>query len=223
VHRQSWLDERRSTVAAFYDSIAPTYDNLLYPTDLQNQWLERMLAFCGPNSLLLDAPCGTGKYFQTVASAGHRIVGIDESASMLEQARARDIAVSLERMGLLDLSYVNEFDAAMTIDSMENVAPEDWPLVLANLQRALRPHGLLYITVEELDDAVVDDAFERLVRLGIPAVRGEVVEGDVAGYHYYPGPDRVIRWCDAAGLEIVDQGHKREEEWAYHHLLLRAR
>ena len=27
----------------------------------------------------------------------------------------------------------------MTIDGLENVPPEDWPLVLANLRRALRP------------------------------------------------------------------------------------
>jgi SAM-dependent methyltransferase len=217
-----WIAERRAAVAAFYDSIAPTYDDLDYPTDMQREFVHRLLTLCPRNSLLLDAPCGTGKYFPMVAAAGHRVVGIDESARMLEQARAHAIAVSLERIGLQDLPYVGEFDAAFAIDSMENVAPEDWPLVLANLRRALRPGGVLYITVEELDAAAVEDAFQELVHLGLPAVRGEVVEGDVAGYHYYPGRDRVVRWCEATGLEISHEDHKQEDGWGYHHLLLRA-
>jgi hypothetical protein len=31
----------------------------------------------------------------------------------------------------------------MCVDAMENVFPEDWPQVLANLRRALRPGGHL--------------------------------------------------------------------------------
>jgi hypothetical protein len=30
---------------------------------------------------------------------------------------------------------------------MENVPPEQWPLVLANLHRAVRPGGVMYLTV----------------------------------------------------------------------------
>jgi ubiquinone/menaquinone biosynthesis C-methylase UbiE len=108
---------------------------------------------------------------------------------MLDQARACGIAVSLERIALQDLPYRQHFDAVLTIDALENVPPEEWPLVLANLQRAVRPGGLLYLTVEEIGPSAIDAAFEALSREGKPAVRGEVVKGDVAGYHYYPGRD----------------------------------
>ena len=54
---------------------------------------------------------------------------------------------------------------------------------------------------------------------GIPAVRGEVIEGDVAGYHYYPGRERVLGWFAAEGLEIVEEGYKQEGGgWGYRHL-----
>ena len=110
----------------------------------------------------------------------------------------------------------------MTIDAMENVAPEDWPLVLANLRRAVRPGGHLYMTVEEENDANVDSAYAALSAAGAPAVRGEVVEGDVAGYHFYPGRRRVIEWIHAAGLEVVDEGFKQEDGWGYRHFLLQS-
>ena len=92
--------------------------------------------------------------------------------------------------------------------------------VLANLHRALRPGGHLYLTVEEhldIDFAAVHDA---LLARGLPAVLGEVVDGDVAGYHYYPSREQVIGWTAAAGLTLIDEADHQEDGWGYRHLLL---
>ena len=141
---------------------------------------------------------------------------------MLAEARAKGIAVSLEHVGLQELSYDRAFDAVMTIDAMENVSPEDWPLVLARLNRAVRPGSHLYLTVEEVDDVVVDAAHASLSAGGFPAVRGEIVEGDVAGYHYYPGRDRVLTWIAAEGLEVVTEEYQHARDaWGYRHFMLR--
>ena len=219
--RQTWLDERRAAVLACYDQEAASYDEHGYPTQVQQEWVARLLARCPAAATILDAPCGTGRYFPMVAAAGHRVVGADQSAGMLAQARARGVAISLDRVSLQELPYTGEFDAVMTIDAMENVPPEDWPLVLANLRRAARPRGLLYLTVEEVAEAVIEDAFAALTRRGQPARRGEVVDGDVAGYHYYPGRAQVADWLRAADLEIIDEGFSQEDGWGYRHFLLR--
>ena len=219
--RQAWLAERRAAVAAAYDSAAATYDDHEYPSDTQREWIARMLRLIPPGGTVLDAPCGTGKYFPLVAGAGHRVAGADGSAGMLAQAAARGIAFSLEHTALQDLEYAHEFDAVMTVDAMENVPPEDWPPVLANLHRAVRPGGYLYLTVEEQDQRGIEQAFESLSARGLPAVRGEIIEGGAAGYHYYPGRDRAIGWLRQEGLEIIDEGFKQEEGWGYRHFLLR--
>ena len=219
--RQVWLAQRRQAVIASYDAEAATYDEHEYPSDMQREWVARALRLIPPGGTVLDAPCGTGKYFPVLAAAGHPVVGADQSAGMLAQARARGIAVALEHVALQDLSYAQEFDAVITVDAMENVAPEDWPLVLANLHRAARPGGVMYLTVEETDQSEVDQAFAGLSARGLPAVRGEVVEGDVAGYHYYPGREQVLEWFGREGLEIADEGFGQEEGWGYRHFLLR--
>src|SRR5262245_18742870 len=36
-------------------------------------------------------------------------------------------------------------------------------------------------------------------------VRGEIVEGDVAAYHYYPGSDEAAGWIQCEGLAIADE------------------
>jgi 2-polyprenyl-3-methyl-5-hydroxy-6-metoxy-1,4-benzoquinol methylase len=221
--RQAWLAERRAAVVASYDADAPAYDEHEYPSDLQREWVARALGLIRPGGMVLDAPCGTGKYFPVVAAAGHQVAGADQSAGMLAQARERGIAVRLDQVALQDLSYDGEFDAVLTVDAMENIPPEDWPLVLANLHRAVRPDGILYLTVEEVEQAKIDQAFQRLSARGLPAVRGEIVEGgEVADYHYYPGRDQAVGWFGHEGLTIIDEGFRWEDGWAYRHFLLRA-
>jgi cyclopropane fatty-acyl-phospholipid synthase-like methyltransferase len=220
--RQAWLAERRAAVVADYDAEAPAYDMNLYPAGTQETWVARLLGMIPAGSTVLDAPCGTGRYFPLIAGAGMRVIGVDQSAGMLAQARARNLASILELKSLQDLSYAAEFDATVTIDAMENVPPDDWPTVLANLRRAVRPGGVLYLTVEEASDQRIGHAFEALTARGLPAVRGEIIEGDVAGYHYYPGRDRVMGWFEAAGLDVIDEDYSAEEDWGYRHFLLRA-
>ena len=219
--RAAWLRERREAVQAQYDAEAPTYDDQPYPTTSHTAFIDRLVATCPDDGIVLDAPCGTGQYFARIRDAGRRVVGIDQSGGMLERASRRGLAERLERIGLQEMAFEADFDGAMTVDAMENVSPEDWPVVLRTLRRAVRLGGHLYVTVEEVDEDEIDAAWTANREQGLPAVRGEVIEGDVAGYHYYPGRRRVRDWLSAEGLTLVDEATDQEDDWAYWHLLLR--
>lgn len=78
----------------------------------------------------------------------------------------------------------------MCIDAMEHVTPEDWQRVLANLRRAVRPGGHLYLTVEEVDRRELDRAFAETNETGIPAIYGEDVGEGTGGYHLDSRPAR---------------------------------
>ena len=223
MNRTAWLRQRRASVEAAYDLEAPAYDEHPYPTVFHSRFVDRLLTTCRAGGLVLDAPCGTGGYFARVSASGRRVVGIDQSAGMLAKARERGTAERLEHVGLQEMAFDAEFDAAMTIDAMENVPPEDWPVVVANVRRALKPGGHYYLTVEETDDADIGEAFAALQAGGLPVVRGEVIEGDVAGYHFYPGRERALAWLSAAGFEPVHEDFEQHDGWGYRHLLLRSR
>jgi len=219
--RQTWLAQRQAAVVADYDAEAETYDDDLYPAQTQQEWVTRLMRLVPPGAAILDAPCGTGRYFALMADAAMRITGVDQSGGMLAQARSKNLAVALEQRTLQDLGFSAQFDGAVTIDAMENVPPEDWPAVIENLRNAVRPGGVMYLTVEEVTDNSVEQAFEALSARGLPAVYGEVVEGDVAGYHYYPGRDRVLGWFADAGLEVIEEDYSPQDGWGYRHFLLR--
>jgi ubiquinone/menaquinone biosynthesis C-methylase UbiE len=87
--RRVWLAECQEAVIATYDAAAPAYDEHESPSDMQREWVARAAGLIPAGGTVLDALCGTGKYFPVVAVAGHRIVGVDQSAGMLAQARAR--------------------------------------------------------------------------------------------------------------------------------------
>jgi ubiquinone/menaquinone biosynthesis C-methylase UbiE len=96
--RKAWLAERRAAVLAEYDEIAAKYDSLGYPVTLQAGFVARVAGMCPPDGIVLDAPCGTGKYFAIVAAAGRRVAGIDQSAGMLAQAARKGIAETLAQV-----------------------------------------------------------------------------------------------------------------------------
>lgn len=221
MERQVWLAERRAALVADYDADAATYGDDAYPAGMQREWVARVLGLIRPGGIVLDAPCGTGKYFPMLAGAGVRVAGADQSAGMLAQARVRGIAFSLEHTSLQELSFAGRFDAVLTIDAMQHIPPEDWPGVLANLRRAARPGGLVYLTVHELERHHLGRAFESLSARGLPAVWGELAEPDTLGYYYCPGRDQAVDWFGQQGLAIADEGFRRENGWGYRHFLLR--
>jgi 2-polyprenyl-3-methyl-5-hydroxy-6-metoxy-1,4-benzoquinol methylase len=225
--RRAWLDERRAAVRVDYDTDAATYDTGLYPiSDVHRSFVARVVDACPPDGIVLDIPCGTGRYFALVVDRGRRVVGADQSSGMAAQARAHGLADSVEAIGLQELAETDAFDGVMCIDAMEHVPPEDWPRVVANLARALRPDGRLYLSLEVMADqaAELDRAYAEAVAAGLPVTRGESVGEETGGYHFYPSDEQVAGWLAGAGLEVVDEvTDLTYDEWGYRHLLLRHR
>jgi SAM-dependent methyltransferase len=222
IDRASWLAERRQAVERSYSDDAATYDDDYDPvTPTHRRFVERLVETTPPGGTVLDIPCGTGPYFDLVIGSGRRVVGADQSAGMLEAARTRHPDVRLELVGLQEVDLGSTFDAVMTIDSMEHVPPEEWPLVVGNLRSVLLPGGHLYLTVEEIDDGEVAAAFDDLTSRGLPAVRGEHDGEQAGGYHFYPDRGRVVGWLAAAGLTVVDEADEALDGYAYWHVLAR--
>ena len=220
VDREAWLRERRQTAEERHDTIhAFTYDEQygeIGPT--HRRFVADLLERCAPGGTVLDAACGTGKYFAMVLDAGRRVVGTDQSTGMLARARARFPGVPLERVGLQELAFDAEFDAVMCIDAMENIPPEDWPRVVGNLRRALRPGGHLYLTVEQVDDEELDRELAEATARGLPVVRGEESRD---GYHYYPSREQVGYWLEEGMLSVVAEDVSPGDGYGYLHLLTR--
>lgn len=203
--RTAWIKQRRRINEMRMDTLfAPTYDEhwgaVIDPT--HRQMLDHFLACCPSAAYILDAACGTGKYWPLLLERGHSILGVDQSQGMLHQAQAKFPAIRVEKRGLQELDYEQAFDGIICIDAMENIFPEDWPIVLVNFQHALKPNGALYFTVE-IPEEDISEVFQAAVEAGLPVVEGEYVKE--GSYHYYPDIYQVRLWIDTANFEILEE------------------
>jgi cyclopropane fatty-acyl-phospholipid synthase-like methyltransferase len=215
--RSAWLKKQRRLAEEEEDTLyAPIYDEnwgaTIDPT--HQQFFNRFLGRCPPHGLILDAACGTGKYWPMILASGRTVFGIDQSQGMLARAHEKFPDVPMEKVGLQEMGYREAFDGAVCIDALEMVSPEDWPLVLSNLYRAIKPTGYLYFTVEIAAEQDLESAFAAGQQLGLPVVYGEWEQE--YGYHYYPKIEQVKEWVQLARFRLIDETAGDE----YHHCLV---
>lgn len=207
--RRAFLDHRRAVCRRRFDELhSPIYDQrwggYLNPTHAE--FAGDLAQRVGAGAHVLDAACGTGKYWSMLLAAGLRVTGADQSTGMLEVARAKGLPVEIAEIALQDMALLaDRFDGLLCVDAMENVGPEDWPLVLKGFREVLRPGGYAYLTVELPDGEV-------------PGPAGVLVEGEVledGAYHFYPAREQVLSWLEETGFAVVRQA----EGDGYRHLI----
>lgn len=216
--RQAWLKAMRQTILERFDTLwAPIYDGdwgaVIAPTHAA--MFVRFMETCPPDGWILDAACGTGKYWPLVLDSGRVLFGLDQSAEMLQRAKAKYPEGAIAKIGLQEMGFWGAFDGAACVDAMEYIFPEDWPRVLYNFHRGLKPGGTFYFTVELAEESALAAAYQAGLAAGLPVVPGEWVEN--GGYHYYPPIPQVRAWLVAAGFSILEEAVGDE----YHHFLCR--
>lgn len=224
VGRADWIRELRRVNEREEDELAPVFDERWGEIDdAHRAFVERFLSKLPPGGRVLDAACGTGKYFGMVLAGGRTVLGVDHAGAYLSRAGEKFPQAPTEQLDLQDLPYGDEFDGVMCVDAMEMIPPEDWPIVLECFRTALRDTGRLYLTVELAPEDEVRAGTEEGRARGLPLVEGEVIwEED--GYHHYPSMERVRGWLADAGFEIEEDAavmFEGEEGSGYHHVLAR--
>ncbi|HEU4355994.1 MAG TPA: methyltransferase domain-containing protein [Actinomycetota bacterium] len=222
--RATWLLGLRRENEEQESALAPVYDTHWGQIgETHRAFVERFCAGLPVDGDVLDAACGTGKYFGLVLESGRRVLGTDHALGYLDRAHEKFPDVPTEKHDLQDLPFDGRFDGVMCADAMEFIPPEDWPVVLERFHRALRPNGRLYLTVELVTEAEVAKANAEARADGLPVVDGEVIWHDPEPYyHHYPSLDRVRTWLSAAGFAIEEELEGPwDEGYAYHHILAR--
>ncbi|MGH3149537.1 MAG: class I SAM-dependent methyltransferase [Streptosporangiaceae bacterium] len=213
--RRAFIAERRQVSVHRFDTLlSADYDeNWGAISPSHAAYVARLTTMVKPGGEVLDAACGTGKYWPALLAAGLRVTGADQSAGMLAQARHKHPEVSARVLALQDLAAAADlrgrFDGLLCVDAMEYIAPEDWPGVAAGLAAALKPQAPAYVTVEVPDGPLPAPADPR-------QVPGEHYEG--VGYHYYPARDQARDWLADAGFRVQDE---QQGDYYWHFLLQR--
>ncbi|MFG2527441.1 class I SAM-dependent DNA methyltransferase [Streptomyces sp. NPDC048516] len=150
----------RAGQAEAFDAIGDRYDDAFPHKEGQlasGTWLADTLP---AGSRILDLGCGTGlPTARQLSDAGHRVVGIDLSPSMVALARENVPDADFHRLDIADLrggrlDGAGSFDGIAAYFSLLMLPRAEIPYALGMLHDLLRPEGLLALSMVEAD---VDD------------------------------------------------------------------
>lgn len=144
-----------------YDLIAPKFDYTPFRTP--EPVVEAMVAAIRedaakrPVRVGLDVCCGTGAALRQLrAICTERVIGLDFSQGMLDEARRRladapgDADVELVRGNALSLPFEGEVDVVTSVGAFGHILPEEEDRFVAGIARALRPGGSFVFATGEM-------------------------------------------------------------------------
>jgi demethylmenaquinone methyltransferase/2-methoxy-6-polyprenyl-1,4-benzoquinol methylase len=192
-----FVDKSTSSVAAMFNSIAPSYDflNHLLSLSIDKLWRRRLVKRLLRNNpeKVLDVATGTADLALVMAkqSPTVRIVGIDISESMLAigmvKVKKRKLAdrIALKKASALSIPYADEhFNAAMVAFGVRNF--EDLSQGLREICRVLKPAGELAVLEFSMPRHWPFNALYRFYFLRFLPWIGGKVSGNRHAYTYLP-------------------------------------
>ncbi|MFD4025991.1 class I SAM-dependent methyltransferase [Streptomyces sp. NPDC058576] len=150
-----------SAAAAVFDALGAEYERAFAASAAHRESLERLLADLAPGSRVLDVGSGTGRpTAQTLADAGHRVLGVDVSPVMTALAARQVPGAEFRCADIRDLPLAEGgFDAVCVYFSLLQLERGEQTELLERLVRSLRPGGLLVAATVPVDVAGVDAEF----------------------------------------------------------------
>jgi trans-aconitate methyltransferase len=148
-----------------------------------------------PGERILDLGCGTGHLTGQIAASGAKVVGVDRSPDMIQQAREKYPNLQFEVMDGREITFAEAFDAVFSNATLHWIKePEK---VIEGIANVLRPGGRFVAefggkgNTKELLAAVA----RAWHKLGIPGVAPKP--------WYYPSIAEYSSLLESHGLEVT--------------------
>jgi trans-aconitate methyltransferase len=143
---------------------------------------------------ILDVGCGTGHLTEQIATLGAKVVGVDRSAEMIQQAREKYPALQFEVVDAREIAFAEPFDAVFSNATLHWISEPE--RVINGIARVLRPRGRFVAEFGGKGNvAALMDAVERAWR--------KVGVGAAPKPWYYPSVAEYAGLLEKHGLEVT--------------------
>lgn len=145
--------EQPPSPATAFDALGIEYEQAFAGSAAHRSSLEQLLEQLAPNSRVLDVGSGTGRpTAQTLADAGHDVLGVDVSPVMVDIACRQVPRAAFRCADIRELPLdEGSFDAVCVYFSLLQMSRAEQSDLLRMLGRVLRPGGHLAVATVPLD------------------------------------------------------------------------
>lgn len=145
-----------ATTINYYDVHAKEYWDLTRHADLTDAY-DRFLIALTPGAHILDAGCGSGRDTKVFRDRGYKVTAIDAS-SQLARLAAAYTNHPCEVLCFQDMVFHETFDGIWACASLLHIPKNEMRDVIPRFVQALKPGGLLYVSVKEGEgERIADD------------------------------------------------------------------
>jgi len=187
-------DNLTQSIRDSYDLLADEYalriSGELRHKPLDRELLNRFAAEITGRDEVCDMGCGPGHVARYLRDLGTPVFGLDLSPKMLEEARRLNPDISFRVGNMMALSLGDRTLAGITaFYAIVNIPKESLPLVFREMERVLRPGGLLLLAFHSGDQVLRENE-----------LWGRAIAMDFFLFE----PPEIRRFLEAAGLDIED-------------------
>lgn len=170
------------TAAQLFDAVGQGYEEAFGRPPAVDEGVRLLLDRLSPHARVLDIGSGTGRpVAEDLAAAGHDVLGVDVSATMVDLARgqvpnARFVHADIREWETEDASW----DAVCAFFPFLQMTRDEVVALLGRIARWLKPGGLLVLVTVPMDVEGLDVPFlghtVRLTSFATPDLIGRIGE-----------------------------------------------
>ncbi|MBY7144927.1 methyltransferase domain-containing protein [Virgibacillus sp. NKC19-3] len=146
-----------------------------------------------PGDICLDIGVGTGNLGSKLLSSGINVIGVDQSANMLEVCNEKHPTIETRKGHFLALPLLNDqVDVIVSSYALHHVPDEEKVIALEEMNRVLKPHGQICIA----DLMFVNDQHRTSVMDSFQAAGNNEAINAIED-EYYADQSLLMEWLDA--------------------------
>lgn len=144
---------------------------------------------------ILDLGCGTGDLTNEIASKGARVIGLDQSESMLEKARSKFGKIEFINADATNFKLSEKVDAVFSNAALHWVTSQDQ--VLKSIYNSLKPNGRLVAELGAKGNVskIVDSIQTVIKKEGFTPV-------EMSDIFYFPSPGEYATLLEKVGFRV---------------------
>ena len=131
---------------AYYDQNAAEFCQRTLGFDM-SYCQNKFLGYLQEGDCILDAGCGSGRDSRFFLERGMKVISMDASEKICQLA-SEYIGQPVQCLRFEEMEWEEKIDGVWASASLLHIEKKDLPQVLVKLHRALKPNGILYISVK---------------------------------------------------------------------------